>query len=66
MNVVEKRWSMVTALMALFCAAALVNALYRLSVLSLIGFALIVVATCWVLVGCANRGEPLARWLLRR
>jgi hypothetical protein len=48
-----------------FGIAALVNTIYNFSVLSLVGFALVLVAAWWVLAGCARRDEPLARWLLR-
>ena len=61
------RWyTVLTVGMVLFCAGALVNAIYDFSLLSLSGLAVWMVMSYWVLVGCARRGEPLARRILRR
>jgi hypothetical protein len=67
MNEMANRWyTVLTVVVALFCTAALVNTIYDFSLPSVIGFGLVVVFTYWVLVGCARRGEPVARWILRR
>ncbi len=67
MNDMANRWSVLTVLVLLFSAGALVNTIYDgASIPSMIGIVLVGLMSYWVLVGCARRGEPLAKWILRR
>jgi hypothetical protein len=67
MDEMASRWyTVLTVVVVLFCFGALANSIYRFSLLSVTGFAVWIVLTYWVLEGCARRGEPVARWILRR
>ena len=55
-----------TAIMLLLFAGGVVALAWDFSILSLLGFALYALFTYWIVGGCARRGEPLARCVLRR
>ena len=60
------KYTILTVAATLFCLAALINLIWNWSLLNLIGCALVVLATVWVFIGCARRGEPVARRLVHR
>lgn len=60
------RWTFVTVAAALWTVGAVVNAVWNPSWVGLIGLPLAFVVAYWIVGGCARRGDPLARWLLRR
>ena len=55
-----------TAITLVLFAGGVVALAWDFSILSLVGFALYAVFTYWIVGGCARRGEPLARCVLRR
>ena len=63
---VQRRWTLLTAVMLVLLLGSLLNTVWALSVGSLVGFAIMFVAAFWVLHGCADRGDPLARRILGR
>jgi hypothetical protein len=60
------RWTVLTLAVILFVVGALINVVWHLSLTGIIGGVLTLVVGYWVIVGCARRGDPLAKRLIPR
>ena len=61
------RWyTVLTVVILLLGVGGLINLMYDFSLWGVVGFGLGCVVAYWLLEGCARRGEPLARRILRR
>lgn len=61
-----RRYTVISVVVGLVVLASGINLVFDFSVLSILGFAAILVLGWWVLSRCANEGDPVAKFLLRR
>jgi hypothetical protein len=60
------RWTVLTVVMGALMVATVVNLAWHFNPVSVVGFVLWALASFWVVSGCADRGDPVARHVLRR